>query len=371
ARKSGHGDSACASCHIFGDFDAVAWDLGDPFGTVTNNPNPFRLQISQTHTFHPMKGPMTTQSLRGMANAGPMHWRGDRTAGNDPGGQPLDEDGAFKKFNPAFVGLLGAASQLSTADMQSYTDFILTVRYPPNPIRALDNSLTSAQSAGQTFYLNTTVDTQKCNTCHALNIPSGFFGTDGFSSFEGEQQEFKIPHLRNLYQKIGMFGFPNDAPGTGRIDLLIARDDAGDCDLVVKGNVNGEARGAVYVGSNNFQTDRNADPVLSKTALRNLAATAGQEQVYTCVPPGSGTRIGVDRDLDGFFDRTELDQGTDPANAASFPGGTTSTTTTTTTTTTVTVSTTTLPPVLIPARSLTLKDDNTAPVNLQHRKISF
>ena len=35
------------------------------------------------------------------------------------------------------------------------------------------------------------------------------------------------------------------------------------------------------------------------------------------------------------------------------------------------MSTTTLPPVLIPARSLTLKDDNTAPVNLQHRKISF
>ena len=27
---SGHGDSACASCHIFGDFDSLAWDLGDP-----------------------------------------------------------------------------------------------------------------------------------------------------------------------------------------------------------------------------------------------------------------------------------------------------------------------------------------------------
>jgi hypothetical protein len=37
------------------------------------------------------------------------------------------------------------------------------------------------------------------------------FGTDGLSSFEGESQEFKIPHLRNLYQKVGMFGFP----GTG------------------------------------------------------------------------------------------------------------------------------------------------------------
>lgn len=27
---SSHGDSACASCHVFGDFDSLAWDLGDP-----------------------------------------------------------------------------------------------------------------------------------------------------------------------------------------------------------------------------------------------------------------------------------------------------------------------------------------------------
>ena len=52
-----------------------------------------------------MKGPMTTQSLRGMANHGPMHWRGDRTGGNDepsaqPNGGTFDEDAAFKKFNP-------------------------------------------------------------------------------------------------------------------------------------------------------------------------------------------------------------------------------------------------------------------------------
>ena len=37
---------------------------------------------------------------------------------------------------------------------------------------------------------------------------SGFFGTDGFSSFENETQHFKVPHLRNMYQKVGMFGMP-------------------------------------------------------------------------------------------------------------------------------------------------------------------
>ena len=38
------------------------------------------------------------------------------------------------------------------------------------------------------------------------------------------------------------------------------------------------------------------------------------------MPPGSGTRIGVDRDEDGFLDRNELDAGTDPADPDSFPG---------------------------------------------------
>ncbi|HYN21597.1 MAG TPA: hypothetical protein VE078_11605, partial [Thermoanaerobaculia bacterium] len=52
-----------------------------------------------------------------------------------------------------------------------------------------------------------------CSKCHAINPSSnpgtaapGFFGTSGFSSFAFNPQLFKIPHLRNLYQKNGMFG---------------------------------------------------------------------------------------------------------------------------------------------------------------------
>jgi hypothetical protein len=33
------------------------------------------------------------------------------------------------------------------------------------------------------------------------------------------------------------------------------------------------------------------------------------EVTYTCVPPGSGTRIGLDRDEDGVFDREDRDTG--------------------------------------------------------------
>jgi uncharacterized protein (TIGR03437 family) len=230
ATTSSHGDSACASCHIFGDFDGLAWDLGNPDNAPLNDPGPFAVLVGPDTPFHPMKGPMTVQSLRGMANHGPMHWRGDRTGGNDaPSAQPdsgsFNEVAGFMKFNPAFQDLLGSAAQLSTADMQAFADFALQLTYPPNPIRNLDNSLTSDQQAGQNFFLGLTnnglpSDTLKtCNGCHVLDpngnsqygvARPGFFGADGQSSFENETQLFKIPHLRNLYQKVGKFGMSPD-----------------------------------------------------------------------------------------------------------------------------------------------------------------
>ena len=36
ALTSSHGDSACASCHVFGDFDSLAWDLGNPDDIVAH-----------------------------------------------------------------------------------------------------------------------------------------------------------------------------------------------------------------------------------------------------------------------------------------------------------------------------------------------
>jgi DNA-binding beta-propeller fold protein YncE len=260
---SSHGDSACASCHVFGDFDSLAWDLGDPDGALAGMPrdfdpaNPlspeslareavtFAVSASviesfggPTPVFFPMKGPMTTQSLRGMANHGPMHWRGDRHGGFDemsaqPNAGIFNEDIAFKKFNVAFPGLLGADAELAAPDMQAFTDFILQVMYPPNPIRSLDNQLTAFEAAGKAFFNNILPNGQElpsdtfhtCNTCHVVDpdgnraagvAKPGFFGSDGRFSFESETQNFKVPHLRNMYQKVGMFGmadtFPNFAP---------------------------------------------------------------------------------------------------------------------------------------------------------------
>jgi hypothetical protein len=171
-----------------------------------------------------------------------MHWRGDRTGGNDaPSFQPdsgsFDEEAAFKKFNVAFPGLLGRSAELTPEEMQAFTDFVLQITYPPNPIRNLDNSLTAEQQAGRDFFFGKSTgglpsdQFKTCNGCHVLDLDGnrefgvarpGFFGTDGQSSVEGETQLFKIPHLRNLYQKVGKFGmspdpfFPSDpAPFTG------------------------------------------------------------------------------------------------------------------------------------------------------------
>jgi hypothetical protein len=132
-----------------------------------------------------------------------------------------------------------------------------------------------------------------------------------------------------------------------RIDMMLARAAAGECEVAVKGVESGRRRGWVRNPDGTFASDFGGDPAVSDAALRSLAGTPGQELTYLCAPPGSGVRIGVDRDDDGAFDRTELDEGTDPADASSVPlGG---------------------PWVLIPTRSLTLRDRST-PTSLPSRR---
>jgi len=204
---SSNGEASCSSCHVFGDFDSLAWDLGDPSGTVKPNLNVAGLGAGLI-PYHPMKGPMTTQSLRGLEGQGPMHWRGDRTAA-DAGGDPMDELGAFKEFNVAFAGLLGRSGPIAQADMDAFASFMVQVMYPPNPNRPLDSSMTAAQQAGSDFFFNAPATAGIiCNTCHVIDPSQGFFGGDGKIGITAGVQEMKVPHFRNLYQKVGMFGIP-------------------------------------------------------------------------------------------------------------------------------------------------------------------
>jgi hypothetical protein len=168
----------------------------------------------QTDLFHSMKGPMTTQTLRGMVANGAMHWRGDRATGffctdanSDP---PFDSDLAFRNFIVAFEGLNGREAIISNADMQKFADFALDIILPPNPVRNLDNSLTAAQDRGKKFFFGcdgpdsvTTLPPLcingrplldgghrsdglpflpelgfTCEGCHTTEPQNGYFGTD-------------------------------------------------------------------------------------------------------------------------------------------------------------------------------------------------
>ena len=394
--SSGNGEASCASCHIFGDSDQLGWDLGNPDDVVKSNPMviafapnpppPGLNGVGQTNVFHPMKGPMTTQTLRGLRNDGAMHWRGDRSNGFF-GSDPVDEDLSFRNFIVAFEGLLGRDAPFPEADMQRFADFALSLVLPPNPVRPLDNQLPSDAAAGRSFFFQNAVDgTRTCENCHRVDASQGFFGTGTFATFEGSSQIFKVPHLRNVYTKIGMFGFlsaagggfqntgpqirgfgfshdgsvdtlfrfvsgavfnfPSDterrqmeafllqmdedlAPIVGqqvtldatnavvaapRIDLLEQRAAAPftslllggtttECELVVKGRTGGTPHGWLRLPNGLFQRDD--DPartaLIDDATLRGLAAAEGP-LTYTCVAPGSGVRVAIDRDLDGVLD---------------------------------------------------------------------
>ncbi len=408
---SANGEASCASCHVFGDLDHLAWDLGNPDDDVSSSPIDILLGLAaggfsppingtgRAADFHPMKGPMTTQTLRGMVNSGAMHWRGDRSTGFY-GDHPNDTRLSFRNFVVAFEGLVGRAEPISDADMETFTDFALALTLPPNPVRPLDNSLSAAAQRGRDFYTGDRLSDGvpgfgfTCNGCHELDPAQGFFGTGTKQSFENEPQILKVPHLRNAYTKVGMFGmiqasffergdtshqgpqirgfgflhdgstdtlfrffhatvfspssqagfnggdpqrrdveafvleFDNDlAPVVGqqvtltadnaaavgpRIDLLIARARAPfvsklldgattECELVAKVRVGDRTRGYLMNAAGAFVPDDDSGE-LTDAALRALAMTPGQEVTYTAVPPGSGARIGLDRDLDGVLD---------------------------------------------------------------------
>jgi YVTN family beta-propeller protein len=398
--SSANGEASCSSCHVFGDLDHLGWDLGNPDDILAANPifiagvpNPVPTNLNGVglaDVFHPMKGPMTTQTLRGMSLGGAMHWRGDRSNGA-LGSDPVDEDLSFRNFIVAFEGLLGRDSMLSESDMQRFSDFALSIVLPPNPIRPLDNQLLPDAANGRSFYINTAVDgPATCEDCHRLDASQGFFGGGDFATFEGSTQIFKVPHLRNAYTKVGMFGlfantgtgpvhtgnqirgfgfshdgsvdtlfrfvssaafsfpsaveereseafmfqFDNDlAPIVGqqitldatnsavvgpRIDLFLARAVApftsllldglvNECEVVVKGTVGGVPTGWVRLtagtsaGSFQADNDPSQSDLLTESELRLLATSEGP-LTYSCVTPGSGIRVGINRDLDSKLD---------------------------------------------------------------------
>jgi hypothetical protein len=326
--------------------------------------NPLLGGVTNNSVFHPMKGPMTTQTLRGLNGLDPFHWRGDRTN--------------FTHFNIAFPGLMGN-SVLSTNDMNAYRDFINTVTFEPNPNQNLDRTYPTSFAGGNaaagrnafffTNYVGGGALGLQCNTCHSG--PPGP-GSDSLiipASALQESQDFKVPQLRAIYQKmnfnnapgtnsIGGFGLVHDgtdpslqvflsrpvfvnintnaiiknnlaafvqcfdsgmAPAVGYTrtvsstnvtstsisndwSLLESQAGAGNIDLIVKGTVDGKIRGLVYQpGSANYRPDTTNLTTLTRAQL-TTKIQSGDRLSIMGVPPGSGIRMGIDRDEDGLLD---------------------------------------------------------------------
>jgi len=360
AKLSGNGTMACASCHIDGRHDGLAYDLGDPGGQM------FNVGVGQ---LHPMKGPLLTQTLQGLKGERLLHWRGDKLEGS--GGQPP----ALAAFNPAFVSLLGK-SQLTSADMDAFTQFVQSILFAGNPNRNLDDTLPgtptgSSPKDGHTIFTNKYVansGTFRCSDCHQVPTGSNSFYAAGLTG-----QLMKVVQLRGLYKRTGRmpstqgrtsgFGYGSDGshddivswtsssrfsglnatektalhafimafpgavtravgysrtataanfqstPVQNDLNLLMAEASKviPTCDLVVKGYLDGRQAGFVYNAANkSFDRDRAGLAAMTLQGLGTaLANQTGSVLTFMGVPRGTGQRLGVDRDGDTVLDGDE------------------------------------------------------------------
>src|SRR6266536_216598 len=244
-RTSGLGQASCASCHPDARMDRLAWDLGDPSGEVLQTTMNFLGSLIPV-TYHPMKGVMMTQTLQDIIGHEPFHWRGERSH--------------IGEFNQTFTNLLAAPTALAADELRELGDFLATVRLPPNPLRTLENglstnvplpghrSLTGAplpNGDAKAGYLNFRT-TGSCISCHTTPTGLGFeyvtnnvvsIGTNGehkvtlVSRLEGGLPA-KTAQFRNMLDKVGMdgastqsragFGFGHDGGSDTLVRFVIA-----------------------------------------------------------------------------------------------------------------------------------------------------
>ncbi|MEE9393198.1 MAG: hypothetical protein V3W41_11900 [Planctomycetota bacterium] len=363
ARIAGNGTMSCASCHIDGDADFLVWDLGDPNGDLMPVPQQKDLDFmpkgsSPAGFFHPMKGPMITQTMRGLDPNPPFHWRGDKQ----------DLTG----FNDAFVSLHGG-DRIPHSEMKMYERYLLQIAHAPNPHRGLDNGLSEAAQKGE-FTFNNTIAIDfpdhtlvKCVDCHSN--PDGannHIFMPVRQAFLGIPQPINTPQLRGIYRrgeakidgspsKVG-FGYANDgnfptlrafldlvtfnampdaekddlaefirawdtgtAPAVGFRLALNAKSIAnpdyrrdietlewqaalGKIDLIAKGLVNGVETGLLFdPAKRTYATDQKHGERIPRATMEILAAKGGVDIIFTGVAPGCGQRSALDHDRDGVL----------------------------------------------------------------------
>ncbi|MFM7050790.1 MAG: hypothetical protein ACKOYN_01455 [Planctomycetota bacterium] len=369
---SGLGQASCASCHIDARTDQLVWDMGSTTSGMAAFDQVCNINLPSEGVgctpWHPVKGPMATQSLLGLEGTEPFHWRGDRAY--------------IATFQHTGVVLQGMDRDFTEQEFKDMQDYLNSVSIAPNPYRTLDGTLPHAVAGGnpargQTLFFSGGAGFNACSMCHTP--PSG--GGAGVMSTDvmGEEQAFTVPHLTALHEKTGFagagpvsrgFGFGHDgaarsiddflaghvraAVGTsisatdsrdltafllawntgthpsvgaqatlggrapqsaGRRNLLAAVSAAGNADLVARTRMDGVDRGFVLQGGV-FVSDRTGEAL----TVAELDALAGKSNAvtFTLVPAGAGMRA-LDRDGDGARDADERDACSDPADPRSVP----------------------------------------------------
>jgi len=363
---SAHGTVSCASCHLNGHRDGMVWDLGNPLGNLDPVSTFLPPNSPGTDNQHPMKGPMMTQSLRGIIGNEPFHWRGDR--------------GGLESFNGAFVSLLGGRL-LSDPEMAAFKAFVQSLVYPPNP-NEFPNRFPSQNGFFSFNKLfgppNPAGGTINCSDCHLIN--NFAVGSDNKITPLAdlhESQSVKVAPFRGIYQKLGMsktpgeqitgFGFSHDgsfdtlfnfqkapqfnfgqagsdatadtwrrdieqmllrfdtgtAPAVGMMatvdatnkspfgsvmnriqNVLIPEAQAGNCDLIVRGIYGGSPHSFLRLSNGLFQPDSLSEAPVSLQTLVNSAG-ANAELTFMGVPPGEGRLFALDRNGDGILNDDE------------------------------------------------------------------
>ena len=362
SKLSANGTSSCASCHVDGDSDQLAWNLGGARDRNCGRATilPFALREPSRVDF---KGPMVTQSLRGLVTfevseaqaaftTEPLHWRGDK--------------GRFTDFNAAFVNLMGLNDPNFSAPampcepdlnrgitgegMLRFQDFAFSLHYPPNPEQPLERiysgdlgtpgSILDGRGARRGLKLFFENPVLRCSQCHMLPSGSNLQDTDRFAHLRdpaAPSNLLETAALRGLVRKEKRLSrsdglaltargssptpFPNSianppplGAATGQFGLLHTGENTlamvNALDLQVPAPFVTESIAAL-VHSFDFNT-ASADPRLNR-AIRD-AVTLFVRQFDTGVAPMVGVSATVDpsqlaaqaRDVERELDRLEL-----------------------------------------------------------------
>lgn len=273
---SGNGHISCASCHIDGKTDRLAWDLGNPAGAVESRGG---------FSFHPLKGPMKTQSLQNIIGSPSLHHRGDKA----------DLFG----FAGAFANLQGLAAPMDRAGMALFEAFLAEVAYPPNPNRLLDNRFSKTVALpGPLGSVRGWGDATRgfCGaSCH--------LGSRGRGDVQGPNQlhlsQPAIPEtMQGLYERIGLFW--NSAEGS-TVGTGNRTSGAHDSMFFFEGTSNESLANMLsFEGPTDAVAERSANAHAGVGLQAALLAPPGPAQpMQRCATEGSVCR--VDRLLEAVF----------------------------------------------------------------------